>query len=296
MPFKNENNSDDLIFSQRFGYKPIPKPMQLEEISSDLRREIGNRIWRLLSESSSRGVYGPYLSGEMKRFVERVLGKITRKYESEISINYYKVTSIFQSIIKSGKFHDVIDLLEIMIEELSNSDKFANDIKELFRDHQAAYWLDTSGKPFRFFPSASKHQGDAIRQAIESIHDAGLDGAATHLRQAAEHINLKQFADSIADSIHAVESVAKMINPASKKTLGPALNSLERAGVLKNKDLKKALENLYHYTNTSQGIRHALSDKNTADVELADAIFMFGACASFSAYLSSLHQLAKEHQ
>ena len=121
-----------------------------------------------------------------------------------------------------------------------------------------------------------------------------MDGSATHLRQAAEHINVEQFSDSIADSIHAVESVARMIDPRSKKTLGPALKSLERSGVLKNKELKIAFEKLYHYTNSEQGIRHALTDQIVADVGLAEAKFMFGACASFAAYLTSLHQLVKE--
>ena len=290
---KNNHSLEDVNFSQRYGYRPLPKPMQFEEISDDLRR---NRIRLFFFERSSRSMYGRSFDEKTRRFIERVLGQFTRSLESEIPTSYDEVSANFKSIIENCKFYVIIDLLEIMIEELSDSGEFADDIKNLFRITQAAYWLDTSKKPFRFFPNASKHQGDAIRQAIESIHDAGLDGGATHLRQAAEHINAKQFADSIADSIHAVESVARMINPESKKTLGSALNSLEKAGVLKNRDLKKALEKLYHYTNSEQGIRHSLTNKNAADVELADAIFMFGACASFSAYLASLHQLAKEQQ
>ena len=78
----------------------------------------------------------------------------------------------------------------------------------------------------------------------------------------------------------------------SNNTLGPALDSLEKAGVLRHPALKQAFDKLYGYTNTEQGIRHALLDKNAADVGLDEAIFMFGACASFSAYLAEKYRKA----
>ena len=36
----------------------------------------------------------------------------------------------------------------------------------------------------------------------------------------------------------------------------------------------------YGYTNDEQGIRHALLNKDAAEVGLDEALFMFGACAS----------------
>ena len=119
-----------------------------------------------------------------------------------------------------------------------------------------------------------------------------MDGATTHLRQAAEHINARQYPDAITDSIHAVESVACIIDRRANKTLGPALGSLERAGVLRHPALKEAFKKLYGYTSDEQGLRHALLDKDAADVGLEEAVFMFGACASFAAYLTQKHRQA----
>ena len=119
-----------------------------------------------------------------------------------------------------------------------------------------------------------------------------MDGADTHLRQAAEHLNARRFADSVRESIHAVESVARMVDPKAERTLGPALDSLERAGVIQHKALKQAFSRLYGYTNDAQGIRHSLLDKDSPDVDLDEAMFMFGACASFAAYLASKHRKA----
>ena len=121
-----------------------------------------------------------------------------------------------------------------------------------------------------------------------------MEGASSHLEQAADHINARQYADSIVDSIHAVESVARIIDPKSSKTLKPALNSLEKAGLLTHPALKDAFNKLYGYTSDEQGIRHALHDQGAADVGLDEAIFMFGACASFAAYLTEKHRKAGE--
>lgn len=123
-----------------------------------------------------------------------------------------------------------------------------------------------------------------------------MESASAHMRQAAEHINARQFADSITDSIHAVESVARIIDPKNNKTLGPALDSLERAGLLKHPALKGAFKQLYGYTSNEQGVRHALIDKDAADVGLDEAVFMFGACACFAAYLSQKHREAGENE
>ena len=147
-------------------------------------------------------------------------------------------------------------------------------------------------QPYRFVPRASKEQGEATQQAIETIRESNLDGAAAHLRQATEHINAQQYADSITDSIHAVESVACVIDPKASKTLGPALKSLEEAGLLKHPALKAAFEKLYGYTSDEQGIRHALLDRDSPDAGLDEAMFMFGACASFAAYLAQKNQQA----
>ena len=184
-------------------------------------------------------------------------------------------------------------MLEAIINEVEIDDEFSKRIKRLFELHGASYWLDTSRFPYRFIPSTSKEQGEATRQAIETVEQSGIaPGAATHLRKAVEHLNAGRYADSISDSIHAVESVARMIDPKANKNLSLALDSLETAGLLKHPALKKAFNRLYGYTSDEQGIRHSLLERAAADVGLDEAMFMFGACASFAAYLVNKHQKA----
>ena len=223
----NQYQSDDhLTFSQRHGYEPVPEPMQLEKLSDDLRMEIWNAMRRHLDTKASRDIHTgviDYSDEEVLQFFENILGRILRRPEDEIDTSYNGVMSQFKSLILQGSFNEVLDLVEIMSNDSECvEEEFVNSISESFERCAAPYWLDKSNYPYKFFPRSNEAQGEATRKAIKTIRDGGMEGAATHLRDAAAHINARQFADSISDSIHAVESVARRIDPKSN-TLRPAL-------------------------------------------------------------------------
>ena len=285
-------SDDQLTFSQRHGYTPLPKPMQIEEIDTDLRRELWNTVRTLLIEKSGQRRRNYYLFGVSKLFVQRVIGAHGMIAEDEVNITVEmsnQVAEAFKNILMESKFNKLLDFLEIIVNDYDVDDDFGTEVAALFDRHAAAYGLDASQHPFHFYPRSSKEQGAATQRAIKSVRDAGMDGAATHLRDAADHINASQYADSIADSIHAVESVARTIAPEGKG-LGDALKLLKNKGLLRNEQLKVAFEKLYAYTNSEPGIRHALRDRAGADAGLDEAMFMYGACASFADYLVSKHR------
>ena len=295
MKHNRDEFSNQLTFSQRYHYEPLPEPMCLEEVSKNLRRKIWNAIreWLLKHRRSSRSYSFDSLA---VRFSERILGKFKEQPEDEIRTDYKTVLYHFKKIVLQERFNRVLDLVEIIVNDGDVEDELTCRLKELFEFCAAAYRLDTSQRPYSFFPQTSEAQGEATRQAIETLREGGMDGATAHLRQATEHINAQQYADSIADSIHAVESVARMLDPEASRTLGPALSSLEKAGLLKHPALKQAFQKLYGYTNDEQGIRHALIDKESSNVGLDEAMLMFGACASFAAYLATKHHKMQEQE
>ena len=277
-----------LTFSQRYGYEPLPEPMRLEEIAEDVRREIWNAIrerllkYRQYNPSTRR--YSLNLNG--RRFSERVLGKLKRVPEDEIDTKIQNVWNTLRETALLGDFNRVLDLVEIIVNDRGTIDEMKERLGELF-DQSGAYRLDVDTQPYRFFPQASREQGEAAKRSIETLRKSGMEGAVAHLRGAAEHINLQQYADSIADSIRAVESVARVIDPKASRTLTPALKSLERDGLIRHPALREGFSKLYGYTNDEQGIRHALLARDGPDAGLDEAMFMFGACASFAAYLAS---------
>ena len=280
-------------FSQRYGYEPLPEPMRAEELSTNLRQEIWIEVREFLLEKRecSFGIY--FFDEQTNRLIERVVGRHTKQPGDTISTKYEQVLSTFKNSILSGEFNQVLDLIEIMVNDRDITGDFVKRVSNSFQRCAAAYWRKTSQRPYCFVPQSSKEQGEATQEAIKTIRESNFGGAAAHLRQATEHINARHYGDSITDSIHAVESVARAIDPKASKTLAPALDSIEKAGLLKHAALKAAFKKLYGYTSDEQGIRHPLLDQDSPDVGLDEAMFMFGVCASFAAYLAQKHRQAK---
>ena len=99
----NRYQSDDhLTFSQRYGYESVPEPMQLEELSGDLRREIWNAMRKHLDTKASIDMHTgviDYSDEEVSQFIENILGRILRRPEDEIDTSYNGVMSQFKSLI-----------------------------------------------------------------------------------------------------------------------------------------------------------------------------------------------------
>ncbi len=275
----------DSTFSQREGKSPLPEVMKLEHIPKKFR----NLAWLLIGEEIAKS---DSLTFSGRLFIENVIWSYVFEikeipHDEVQSVLNWKYGKFAREILLSGDYHEAITLVEYIIRHEECSDELKDSLIEAFDRSPVAYFVqEMNGKP-TVIPRISREAGEATRQALETLDKGGMNGATTHLRQAAEHINAQQYADSIADSIHAVESVARVIDPAASKTLGPALDSLEKAGVPIHKALKEAFKKLYGYTRDEQGICHALLEKGAADVGQDEALFMFGACASFAAYLTA---------
>ena len=183
----------------------------------------------------------------------------------------------------NDSFNKIFDLLLEIMRRPECPEQFTAAVGHVFRECRLAYVLDVNPPPF-IYQAATEEEGEAIVRATSELNSVGLAGAVTHLRQASDSINQGDYPGAVREGIHAVESVARQIDP-NVKTLEPALRTLERSGSL-HPALKKAFSNLYGYTSDEQGIRHALIDSPQPNVGRDEAVFMLGACASFSSYLA----------
>ena len=92
----------------------------------------------------------------------------------------------------------------------------------------------------------------------------------------------------LRESTKFVERRARLrIGHEARRALASALHSLERDGFLTHSALVRALEILFGYTSDEKGNHRPLIFD--ADAGLAESLFMFGACASLSAYLAQKH-------
>ena len=272
-------------FSVAQGYAELPMQLKLEVLTDEARVAIWNALYQPVQDSFSGNPTGPMWASICRsvhaEFFGLPLDRLSR-YPQEATGRV--LNGSIRTCIFNAPFDEVFDLLTFIMRGPQCPHGFIASIAGMFQRHRLAYHLDTSPPP-TIYPIATQEEGIALVSALEQIKSAGLVGAHEHLQKAATCINQQEWAAAVRESIHAVESAARQIAPDSG-TLGEALTALEHKGLLKHPALKQGFSNIYGYTNDEQGIRHALLDQSAANVGQDEAIFMFGACASFASYLS----------
>ena len=271
-----------ISFSQAQGYEPLPQPLKLGELSNEARIT----LWNVLYEKAQirESILDNVTSNTMKSILRSIhIGFLMQPLDTWRD-GHHTLTSLVRPSIFNQPFNKVFDLLTFIIRHPQASPSLVDLIATTFKQHQLAYFVNTDPPP-TIYPMSTPEEGEALRSALAQIRQAGYDAAREHLQRATGHINQQDWAGSVRESIHAVESVARQIAP-NAKTLGEALQTLKRKGLLNHPALYQAFNNIYGYANDEQGIRHALLDKSAADVGQDEALFMLGACASLASYLS----------
>lgn len=274
-----------LTFSQAQGYEPLPQPLALGEISLEARIKIWDRIHlgTISYDDSVSDSWNDILKKLHGDYFKRPIDEYNPSRKSEI------LEEIKTLILKeTTPFNEVFDLVQmIMRYRWMTIGNFNKAIRDIFRQCRLAYTIDHK-HPVTILPAATEEEGRALLSAMNQLRSAGLGGAVEHLRKAGEEINRGEWADSIRESIHAVESVARKTAPGTPQALGEALNSLEKQGMIPSL-LKSALDKLNGYAN-QPGIRHAVQGNEKAEAGQDEAVFMLGVCASFASYLWRKHR------
>ena len=281
-------------FSQSQGYEPTPGPLALEELSEEARIKLWNVLvliprgpfsgspvhyvgdisppWR----SIFRTLHNDFLVKPMDEFPQ---GHQT----ASLFVDTYK-----PAILHSLQFNEVFDLFQMIMRHPQCPFDFIVEVAETFKECRLAYVVHME-QPVTILPAVTPQEGEILMGAIKELREAGLQGAEVHLRTAGELIGQGDWPGAVRESINAVESVARQLDPDASKELEPALASLERKGRL-HPAMKQAFSRLYGYTSDEEGIRHALLTNATSPTGLDEAVFMLGACASFASYLWRRHQ------
>ena len=276
-----------LTFSQAQGLAELPRPLNLEEMPYPFKLGVWSVIYKSIckdTERRSNMIGNDYyrLENRWKAMSVALWVEHFQMPLDEFPEDALVMHQKCKSVILNGKFNEVFDFLTALMRHSQCPSDLSGSIGNILQAHQMAYYLDTSGLP-TFIPQSSPQEGEAVCAAMSVLAESGMVGACAHLLKAAEAINEKKFADAVRESIHAVESVAKVISGDASKTLVPVIKELEKQGL--HQALVAGLGKIYGYTCDEKGIRHALLDKGDANVGQEEAVFMFGACASFCGYL-----------
>ena len=119
-------------------------------------------------------------------------------------------------------------------------------------------------------------------KSIQATLDNPYKEVSRHYAKAIEQLySVKDFDNSIKESISSVEAMCQIITEKNNATLGDALK------LLKNKihpALNGAFDKLYGYTSNANGIRHA-NGLGEGDSTFEEAKYMLISCSAFVNYL-----------
>jgi len=257
-------------FSERHGYTE-PKLPQREMLDDDLR----NGLWSAFYESFPRSFIGRsyVLSGMYKKVFVDFLKNPVDEYDGDtFRSRAFAIVNNVKAFFLHEKWYLVFNLIEFMIRN-SNRDcdnKFIDLCNIAFERENSAYKI--VGKFVTEITS---------KQEIAEIETAlRIPLAKRHLEKAITLFSDRETPDyenSIKESIHAVESIAKEITGKEK-----SLNALTQELRL-HPNLTNALNGLYDWT-SKDGIRHGKSGKSLAP-DQAIARFMLVTCSAFVNYI-----------
>ncbi len=294
----SEQKRHNLTFSQWEGKAPLPEALE----AGNITRKFRNRLWLAVDSSVSRCILSGSYTGAFDRSSEA-------EYWSKCIIFYYvdvlnqrhshaprgpsDISYFLQRLIINEEPHIVITLCEHMLRTSGIPNRLEKSIEDDIEGY-TCYYINRAVEPVRVMHVSSVRMRENTKRSLDNINESDLIGTKLCLSNAARELNGKNFAGSIRESIHAVESAVRQIDPESSKDFGKAMDSLEKNKTLKHQALRDAFKKLYGYTSDEQGIRHPLIDSDEANVGFDEAIFMYGACVSFVDYLASKQKQLNE--
>jgi hypothetical protein len=158
--------------------------------------------------------------------------------------------------------------------------------------------LESEHSGYRFVgghlaPITSEIELVAISEAIDELNIKGIGAAQVHLQKAIELFSKRpnaDYANSIKESISAIESIAKILGADKGGGLSIALRELAKKSSI-HPSLVAGFERLYGYSSDEKGIRHALLESGE-EIKFEEAKYMLVACSAFSTYLISKSSIA----
>jgi hypothetical protein len=269
-----------LPFSQRTGFEPIPPQLKLGEVPAELRR----LFYYYTSLEIDRESYTQYSSrvfrDEWRRVAMDLHVLFFKEPADEFDYGAYENKERLKDFIDRANIGRLFDLIEFFVRHHGCSDEMKRELADAFVTARAAYRVFDN----KYIAAiGTEEQGAAFECAVSEAEAKNATAVRKQLIAAGLALRDGHWADSVRESIHAVEAMAVRLAPGTE-TLGAALKVLEQGGHLHG-SLKAAFGSLYGYSSDEEGVRHALVFGNEAQVDEADALFMLGACASFVSYL-----------
>jgi hypothetical protein len=267
-----------LTFAQAEGAEPLPSQLKRTEVSNQLRAVLWSYVHSELVRTAVREMYS-YVGGSWKAALQDAHVYFFHKPVDEFETSFGDASNAVKAVLMKADWVTFYGWIQHLLRANPTHD-FADKIQKI---------LVYCRSPYRIIdkvilcPVGSDEEAATIERAFADLKGAtGLAGGRQHLNLAAHELSAGHFADSVRESIHSVESVARVLEPDGD--FSKALAKLEAKTNIHGA-LKRGFTAIYGFTSDQEGIRHALLEKGAPDVDEVDALFMIGACSAFISYL-----------
>lgn len=294
MPVDDLESRKSLSFLQAEGAEPLPTQLERSAMPRSLRAKLWRLVYSWIEAYTCKGTQdrryhtlsrNGYSYNDIWGEIEEILRDEYVEHSHGFMHNFSNDAPIvikrLEPIFSKGSYLQIYSFLQYVLRHKKCPEWFAAGVDAILIEERSAFRIVENNT---FVPVATEEEHRALTEALGQTKTDEFIGSHTHLRNAAQALTNGQFPDSVRESIHAVEAIARTLEPSAE--LSKALNKLEKSSNL-HAAMKKGFAALYGYTSDENGIRHPLLDKGDANVDEADAVFMIGACASFVSYLIS---------
>ena len=264
-----------LSFLEAEGLKPLPQLQTGTAITPRFRALSYNKLIEAVGYRAS-GVGGMYPTQRSKDLWTLYF----ERFEDELPRSHSKFADIVKAHIKDdAKLYDILQFCARV--RLIDSQQYSTISKAMRGELLGFRFVGSYHDTPTLMPVSDEAEANANQADYAEMQK--FPAAAEHFRQSIEHIRQGHFRGSVTESISGVESVVKSLTNEKSATLGAGLKLLSKQSDL-HPALKSGLEKIYGWTNSPNGMRHALSDDATP-VSEAEARYMLSACLAFAAWL-----------
>ncbi len=273
-----------ITFGQAEGVDALPTQLALRQVSAAMRAKLWHVIHRRLEDATDHENYSSkYSSYNLDSTWKSILRSWHVDHLNGMSDEFIPFVKpqiqLAKNIFSNGNYVEILNFVEFLCRHYLTGPNLTKEINAALAQSCAAYRI-ADGCVIAY---SSAEEGEAVLQGLKVTSTHKFASTRSHLIAAGNALTRGNWAESVRESIHAVESVAVLID-SSSKTLSSALQSLEKSGKI-NPNFKRGVNALYDYTSDEKGIRHAKVFEDEVNVGETEALYMYGSCAAFVTYL-----------
>jgi hypothetical protein len=261
-------------FSERYGFKEKPGGIQYEDLDARARTDVYNGLYREVLNAGYQVI-------DFEAMWTDHFGLLVNNYTYE-----RLVLNVKKSVLE-GEWYEAYDLMEY-IAQRANLDEYPRRSTNMIGRLNGILELNRAGYRIVGGEVAAITDATELASIQEALAAPQASPARQHLEKALQLFadrTAPQYANSIKESILAVEAAAREMAGKPNATLGTALDEIGKRAIL-HPALIAGWKKLYGFTSDSGGIRHADAEGTTQPTQALAQYFLI-TCSAFVNLMTS---------